>query len=194
MAANPRAPDARALALVAVAVGRTRGRCWPTMRFEERRVGRAGRSGGRRCRTARSRLAPRARPILAHAANRLRRERRRGARSGRTPRRPGPRVGPCRDGVPRRAPSGPSAADLPACDRVDAVRRWRWRGGGEPMPGYVDVRRQPAARPVPRAAGPDGRRSMARSRDHRPAGRDTAAGRSCGAGGPVSPRNGMAEC
>ena len=57
--------------------------------------------------------------IRTHSADRVRRERRRGARSGRALCRPGPCVGPCRNGVARRAPSGPSAADVPACHWID---------------------------------------------------------------------------
>ena len=119
LAADPRAPDTRALALVAVAVGRraagARRRCG------SRRGARGARrrSGGRRCPTARRALCAAANPAPTHAADRVRRTRRRGARSGRAPGRPGPCVEPRRHRVSRRAAPGPSETHLPARHRVD---------------------------------------------------------------------------
>ena len=165
--------DARALALGAVALGGAAAGPRRAMRFEARRVGRAARSGGRRCRTARRR--------------RRRRERsprpRRGSCTTRATPPPAiwpsgwsawPRVEPRRHRVSRRAPSGPSAAHLPARHRAERRGSGSGAAAGRRR-GLRDARRQAAARPVPGTAGPDGRRALARSRDDRPAGRDPAA-------------------
>ena len=151
VAANPRAPHTRALALVAFAVGG--GEAGAGRRCGSRRgAGRAGSVLVADVAGLRGRSRSAAKPIRSHAANRVRRERRRGARSGRAVRRPGPRVGPSRGGVPRRASSGSSAPDIPACHRVDR----RGAGSGTAAGNrrrLHHVARQSSARPVPGAAG-----------------------------------------